>query len=63
MKQHLTAFARDIDAFCAKLNDGLTAVAVLLGVVVVTLSVIRAAELMPDPTAPTPAFYQVTMGQ
>ena len=50
MKDQLTAFARDVDAFCARLNSGLAAVAILLGFLVVTMSVIRAQDYIVDPT-------------
>ena len=50
MKDQLIAFARDVDAFCARLNSGLAAVAILLGFLVVTMSVIRAQDLVAEAT-------------
>ncbi len=47
MKHHLTALAHDIDAFCAKLNYGLTAVAIVLGFLVVATALVRAPDLVP----------------
>lgn len=61
MKQRLTVIARDVDLFCAKLNDGLAAVAILLGFFVVTMGVIRAQEIVTDVATSTPAFYQIAM--
>ena len=58
MKDQITAFARDVDAFCGRLNDGLTAVAILLGFLVVTLSVIRAQDFVADPTIVPPPIMQ-----
>ncbi len=54
MKRELVQFARDINAFCARLNDGLTAVAILLGVLVVTVGAIRAQDFMPQVVAMAP---------
>lgn len=61
MKDQLIAFARDVDAFCGRLNDGLTAVAILLGFLVVTMSVIRAQDFVVDPTDITPAMMQTAV--
>jgi len=58
MKDQLIAFARDVDAFCGRLNDGLTAVAILLGFLVVTMSMIRAQDFVADPTDITAATMQ-----
>jgi hypothetical protein len=63
MKRHITSFIRDLDAFCARLNDGLTAVAILLGFMVMTMSVIRAQEFFPQTLAMTPVVdYQIPLG-
>jgi hypothetical protein len=62
MKRHLTAFARDLDTFCARLNGGLTAVAILLGFLVMTMSVIRAQDLIPDLVAAVPSTYTLPLG-
>jgi hypothetical protein len=53
MKDDLVQFAREINAFCARLNDGLAAVAVLLGLVVVTVGVFRAHQFVPQMAAMT----------
>lgn len=63
MKQRLVSRVRNFDAFCARLNDGLTAVAILLGFAVMTMSVVRAQEMMPDLFYPMPPGYQLAMGQ
>jgi hypothetical protein len=55
MKRELVQFARDVNSFCARLNDGLTAVAVLLGLLVVTVGAIRAQDFMPQVAAAIPA--------
>jgi hypothetical protein len=55
MKHDLVQFAREINTFCARLNDGLTAVAVLLGLVVVTVGVFRVHQFAP----PMAAMVQV----
>ena len=62
MKRQLLTFARDVDAFCARLNDGLFAVAILLGFLVMTTSIIRAQDFMPDMMAAVPADYQLAVG-
>jgi hypothetical protein len=54
MKDDLVQFAREINAFCARLNDGLTAVAVLLGLVVVTVGMFRAHQFVPQMAAMAP---------
>jgi len=51
MKNDLVQFARDVNAFCARLNDGLTAVALILGLLVVTVGALRAQEFMPQMAA------------
>lgn len=51
MKHDLVQLAREINTFCARLNDGLTAVAVLLGLVVVTVGVFRAHTFVPQMAA------------
>ncbi len=51
MKHQLATFAHDIDAFCAKLNDGLTAVAVLLGFLLLVMAVARAPDFAPGLSA------------
>ena len=63
MKQPWNALARDLDAFCRRLNDGLMAVAILLGFLVMTMSVIRAQEFMPDMLAAMPADYSPALGE
>ena len=61
MKDQLIAFARDVDTFCGRLNDGLTAVAILLGFLVVTMSVIRAQDLVPDAMVMVPPVVQAAV--
>ena len=41
---HMTPFQR-LDQICARMNSGLTAVAVVLGLMVACLGMIRAAEM------------------
>ena len=60
MKNHLTAFARDVDAFCARLNDGLAAVAILLAFLVLTVAVIRVADYLPQTPVSMPTTFQST---
>ena len=47
MKQTLITFAHDVDAFCARMNNGLAAVAIVLGVLAAALAVFRAEQVMP----------------
>lgn len=61
MKDQLIAFARDVDTFCGRLNDGLTAVAILLGFLVVTMSVIRAQDLVPEAMVSIPPVVQAAV--
>ncbi len=63
MKRQLIAFARDVDAFCARLNDGLTVIAILLGFLVMTASVLRAQDLMPNLAATIPIEDPLPAGQ
>lgn len=63
MKRPLTGLARDLDAFCSRMNDGLTAVAILLGFLVMTMSVIRAQEFLPSVLASMPADYPASAGE
>lgn len=62
MKNQLVAFVRDIDAFCGRLNAGLTAVAILLGFLVMTMSMIRAQDLVPEMSMTVPVDYQLSSG-
>ncbi len=63
MKRQLFAFARDLDALCARTNEGLTAVAILLGFLVMTMSVIRAQDIVPDMLTSIPSDYTPTAGE
>jgi hypothetical protein len=63
MKRQLVTFARDVDAFCARLNDGLTVIAILLGFLVMTVSVLRAQDAMPNLAAAVPMDYPLPAGQ
>jgi hypothetical protein len=58
MKRELTEMAREINAFCARLNAGLTAVAILLAFLVVTMGAIRAQDYVPQPAGIIPVDYQ-----
>lgn len=62
MKNHLTALARDVDAFCARLNDGLAAVAILLAFLVLTVAVIRVADYLPQTPVSMQTTFQSTGG-
>ena len=44
MKKHLVIIAARADSICARLNAGLTAVAIMLAVVVAIVATYRAAE-------------------
>jgi|HubBroStandDraft_2_1064218.scaffolds.fasta_scaffold597457_1 hypothetical protein len=63
MKRQLIAFARELDTFCGRMNDGLAAVAILLGFLVMTMSVIRAQDFMPEGLASVPADYSLAVGE
>jgi hypothetical protein len=62
MKQRFTTIARDLDGFCSRINAGLTAVAILLGFLVMTMSVIRAQEFLPQAIALVSVDYQMPLG-
>ncbi len=62
MKRQLSAFARDLDTLCGRMNAGLTAVAILLGFLVMTMSVIRAQEFVPDVLGVSPVGYMLPVG-
>ncbi len=62
MKRNLLTFAHDLESFCARLNDGLTAVAVLLAFMVMTMAIVRAQDFMPNALATVPSGYQLTLG-
>ena len=40
---------KQVDAFCARLNDGLVAVAFMLGLAVLTVATFRGPEFVPEP--------------
>jgi len=63
MKRQLIAFARDLDTLCGRMNAGLSAVAILLGFLVMTVSVIRAQEFAPEVLGTTPTDYTLTLGE
>lgn len=48
MNDHNVTFFRHIDQICGRMNSGLAAVAVVLGVMVVCIGAIRAAEMATD---------------
>lgn len=58
MKQTLIALAHDVDAFCARMNSGLAAVAIVLGVLVAALAVFRAEQVMPTLMDNVASAYQ-----
>lgn len=62
MKQTLIAFARDVDAYCGRMNSGLGAVAIVLGVLVVASAVVRAQQYIPMTMTDAPLGYQSTLG-
>lgn len=62
MKRQLSAFVRELDTICGRMNDGLAAVAILLGFLVMTMSVIRAQDFVPDVVASVPADYSISVG-
>ena len=63
MKNQLTTFARDLNSFCGRMNDGLAAVAILLGFLVMTMSVIRAQDFVPEVLATAPVDYSLSVGE
>ena len=62
MKHRLITMARSIDAFCARINDGLTAAALLLGFLVMTMAVIRAQDIATPVFASTPVSFESALG-
>jgi hypothetical protein len=50
--RQLAILLKRVDAFCARLNDGLAAVAFMLGVAVLTMATFRGPEFMPELTLP-----------
>lgn len=62
MKHRLIALAREVDAFCARINDGLTAAALLLGFLVMTMAVIRAQDISAPVFAATPMTFESSLG-
>jgi len=49
MKKHLVMIAARTDSICARLNAGLTAVAIMLAVLVAIVATYRAAEAIESP--------------
>jgi hypothetical protein len=47
MKKSLTGFAHEVDVFCGRMNSGLGAFAVVLGIVVAALGLVRAQQNLP----------------
>jgi hypothetical protein len=62
MKRNLSALIREVDSFCARLNAGLTAVAILLGFMVMTMSMIKAQEFIPQGVELFPTDYEIPLG-
>ena len=44
----ITLFLKRVDRVCARMNAGLSAVAIVLGMMVVSMSVLRASEIATD---------------
>jgi hypothetical protein len=64
MKQILISFAHDLDAFCARMNSGLMAVAAALAVLVAVLAVFRAEQFLPAVIEDMASGYtQLAVGQ
>lgn len=63
MKQTLIAFAHDVDAFCGRMNSGLSAVAIVLGILVAASAVVRAQQYLPTTMTDVPFGYQSMLGQ
>jgi hypothetical protein len=55
MKDRLSQIAQRTDAFCARLNDGLAAVAIVLALLTTAALVQRLPLLLPLGTDPVPA--------
>ena len=51
-------FARAVDAFCARMNGGLAAVAIVLALLVAGIAVIRAEQYLPVVIANVATTYQ-----
>ena len=62
MMKDFVTFARALDAFCARTNNGLAVVAIVLAVIVTGLTVIRAEQSMPVVTANVTTGYQGIVG-
>lgn len=60
MKQTLIAIAHDVDAYCARMNNGLAAVAIVLGILVAAAAVFRAEQVMPTLMDNIASDYQLT---
>lgn len=63
MKQNLVSFARDVNAFCARMNSGLAAVAVVLSITVAALAAERAEQFVPQISDAVTSGMQVSIGQ
>ncbi|HVA14912.1 MAG TPA: hypothetical protein VNF99_16825 [Stellaceae bacterium] len=53
----ITLFLKRVDGFCARMNAGLSAVAIVLAAMVVSMSVIRASDIAIDLGANAPVPY------
>lgn len=62
MKRTLIGFAHNIDGFCGRMNSGLGAFALVLGVIVATLGLARARHDLPT-MMDGASSYQLTMGE
>lgn len=63
MKQNLVAFARDLDAFCGRMNSGLAAVAIVLSITVAALAAERAEQFVPQLADAVTSGMPAAMGQ
>lgn len=63
MKQAFLTFARDVDAFCNRMNNGLVAVAIVLGVLAFALALVRAQQCLPTLMDSLVSSHQLTMEQ
>jgi hypothetical protein len=63
MKKALTGFAHDIDVFCSRMNSGLGAFAIVLGVLVAALGLARAQRDLPTMMDRAISSYQLTVGE
>lgn len=56
----ITLFLKRVDRICAGMNAGLSAVAIVLAVMVTSIGVMRASEIVIDLSANAPMPYSAT---